>query len=240
MTDDELICHFDEQEVAFSNVIPSKILAIQVDPPIILREDVQDIALKTWNNGGSTPLFYDEEVLEEDTTTESLNIAAEISTAIRSKIGGSAAGFSAEVEAQVSAKLGITHNTQTQVHHSNKETIKVEVPAFKSVSLTQKHSETDFKQRVITTCQIDANVRLFNNGLEKWTKKLDSLRQLELYFKGGGGGSGDNVQALDDWMSQRLFKAFELPYDRTQFTIDRDRLYRNAKTSEVDRSETSL
>ncbi len=240
MTDDELICHFNEQEIAFSNVIPSKILAIEVDPPIILREDVQDIALKTWNNSGSTPLFYDQETLDEETTTESLNIATEIGMAIRAKIGGSYAGFSAELESQLTAKLGITHNTQTAVHHSNKETIKVEVPAFKSVSLTQKHSETDFKQRVITTCEMDANVRLFNNGLEKWTKKLDSLRQLELYFKGGGGGSGDNTKALDDWMSQRLFKAFELPYQHTQFTIDRDRLYRNAKTSQVDRSETSL
>ena len=237
VTDDELVCYFDECEVAFFNILPSKILSVHVEPPIPLREDVKDITLKSWNNAGSTPLHFEQEVLEESTTTESLNIAAEISTAIRSKVGGSAAGFSAEVEAQVSAKLGITHNKQTQVHHSNKEKIDVEVPPYKSVSLTQKESINDFRQRVGLKFELDASVRMKNVGLVGWEKRIDGLRQLELYFRGGGGGSGDNTKDLDDFFSQRSFKYFELPYGHLVFTESKDRLYRNAKTSEVNRTE---
>jgi len=237
MTDDELICYFGDNEIGFSNVIPSKILAIEVDAPIILREDVEDIQLKTWNNSGSTPENYTHRYLEEETTTESLDIASEIGMAIKAKVGGSYAGFSAELESQLSAKLGITHKSQTEIHHSDEETLSIVVPPYKSVSLTQKHSVTDFKQKVATTCEIDANVRIKDNGLAPWEKKLGSLRELQLYFQGGGGGTGDNTEALDAFMTKRLFSGFELPYQRTQFTIERERIYRNVKTSETNRTE---
>ena len=101
--DDELVCYFDDCEIGFSNIIPSKILSIQADTPITLREDVESVTLKTWNNNGSTAEQYTHKYTEEETTTESLNIASEIAMAIKAKIGGSYAGFSAELESQLSA-----------------------------------------------------------------------------------------------------------------------------------------
>lgn len=235
VTEDELILMYGDAVVAFKDVVPSKILSIEVDPPVTLREDVKSVELESYNNDGSTQIEREYTHTEEHTVTETVNIAAEISTAIRAKIGGSYAGFSAELETQISAKLGVTHNTQEQYKTTNVEKIDVVIPAWTNVALLQKESISDIKQTVCVSCEMDAAVRI-NGG---WEKRFDSIHQLLLYLQGGGGGTGDAPQ-LDEFCSTRAFQNMTLPFENLQFRVSKGRLYKDVKTGELNRSETEI
>lgn len=203
--------------------------------PITLNEQVKSVELRTWNNAGSTPIDDEQHTSEKHTRTETLNIAAEIATAIKGKVSGSYAGFSAELETQINAKLGVTHNTQEQTETLSEETLKVVIPAWKSVSLMQKQSISDVKQRVSVMCELTAEVRI-NGG---WEKTLPSLESLQLYFTGGGGGTG-NADALDAKVATRLYRAFELPFNKVQLNVVKDRLYKDVRTGEINRTEIAI
>ena len=240
LTDTELIVSFphdnvDDPYIAFSEIAPTEILSLEVDPPVVLRESVESVELDTWNNAGSTPLEEDEKWTEEHTITEQTDIMASIEIGIKEKLGAEYAGFKAEVEAHLTAKLGINHSTneQNRVLHEHEQ--KITIPAWKSVSLTQKKSISDFKQTVRMKCLLDAKIRI-NGG---WEKKFDSLKSFVLYMKGGGGGTGD-VPELDSLANQRKFKGFELDLNQLAFTVERERVYKDVRTGTVDRTEIDI
>lgn len=238
LSDSELIISFPQDNVpdpciAFSEIAPSKILSLEVDPPVVLRESVESVALDTWNNAGSTPLEETERWSKEHTVTESLNIASELMMGIRGKIAGEYAGIKAELETQLTAKLGITHNEEEQTKTVDAHEQKITIPPWKSVSLTQKKSISDFKQTVRIKCLLDANIRI-NGG---WEKSFESLASFGLYMKGGGGGSGE-VPELDALANQRKFQGFNLP--ELSFELEKERIYKDVKTGTVDRTEVDI
>ena len=235
LTDNELQCIYgDHGIIAFSNIIPSKILSLEVDEPIKLREEDHDVTLDSWRNAGSTELKETHKWTEDITTTESISILTEIASAISAKVGAEYAGFKAELSAQISAKLGITENRSTQIHHSEEKTEEFIIAPWTSTSLVQKHSISDFKQLIKTHCELDANVRIYGTT---WEKKFNSLKELSGYFTGEGGGSG-SIPYLDDFVLQRKYKNFELPL--SSFSVERERIYRNVKTGEVNRTEVPI
>lgn len=234
LTDTELIMTYTggsvDAEIAFANILPTKILSVEIEEPIKIRESVKSVALDTWNNAGSTPLKETEKWTKEHTITEQLDIVSSIEVGIKEKIGAEYAGFKAELEANLTAKLGINHSTQEQNKTIDERSQEIEIPPFKRVSLVQKKSICDFSQVIRTHCELGASVRISAG----WEKRFDTLRELQLYFIGGGGGSGD-VPDMDAFVNQRKFQSFDLP--RLEFNVERDRLYKDVETGEVTRSE---
>ena len=217
--------------IAFSEITPINIRSIEIDEPIKLREDIKSVALDTWNNAGSTPLTEIEKWTQETTTTEENNISSALEAGMSAKLGAEYAGFKAEVEAHLTAKLGLDHKTGIQNKVTYEHEQDIEIPPYKRVSLVQKHSISDFKQTIRTHCEVSGKVRI-NSG---WEKSFDSLKELQLYMLGGGGGSG-NVPGLDNFVIQRKFQQF-LSLSSIEFTVEKDRLYNDVQTGEVDRTE---
>ena len=234
LTDTELVCVYQggsvDAEIAFGNIIPTKILSLEIDEPVKIRESVKSVALDTWTNAGSTPLKETEKWTQEHSITEQLDIVSSIEVGIQEKIGAEYAGFKAELQASLTAKLGINHSTQEQNRTIDERSQEIEIPAWKQVSLVQKKSISDFKQTIRTHCELGASVRISAG----WEKRFDSLRELQGYFIGGGGGSGD-VPGIDNFVNQRKFPSFDLP--SLEFNVERDRLYKDVQTGSVSRTE---
>ena len=241
MTDEGLVCFCGSREarIILSDVTPSKILSIDVEPPIKFNEHDTSVELKTWNNAGSTPLNYERQILEEFVRTETLDIITEISTAMKAKIGGGTPTFQAELEVQLAAKLGINKSTKTEVKKSDGYKLDVEVPKWTSVSLLQKQSISDVKQVVRMRCIFDAKVILDSSGI--WAKEFDGLNSMALYLRGGGGGKDvGECSDLNRIMETRQFKGYALPLEHLELQIEKERLYRDVKTGEVNRTEVKI
>ena len=172
---------------------------------------------------------------EEHERTEQLDILTEIQTAIKSKVSGSYAGFSAELEAQLSAKLGINHSEKNvHIRRTKTDEEDFDIPAWTDFSLTQKHSVSDIKESVKVVCSLDANVQI-DGG---WEQVFDTFHEMELYFKGGGGGK--NTTVLDDFVATRAFEMFSLPTADQQFVIEKERISRNVSTGEITRKDVPI
>ena len=237
LTDTELVMVYSggsqDAEIAFSSIAPTKILSLEVDEPIKLRESVKSVNLDTWTNAGSTSFFETLKWTEQHTRTEQLDIASSIEASVSAKVGAEYAGFKAELQSTLTAKLGINHNTQATDTMIDEHERKFEVPAWKRVSVVQKKSVSDFHQMIRTRCELSGAVRITAGNL--WEKRFDSIRELNLYLIGGGGGSGD-VPELDQFVNQRkLPSSYKLP--TLEFTIETDRVYKDVETGEVTRSE---
>ena len=230
---DELVVQTGDGVVAFSGVYPSKILAMDVDAPIKTRESNDSVELNSWMNSGSTPIEYTEKYTVEHTITDTLNIASEIASSIKASVGAEYMGIKASVEAQLSAKLGITHDKQDQQKSVSEKSISVEVPAWTSTSLVQKQSTSDFRQTIRLRCELDAAIRLEGG----WTKRFGSIQEMQTYMRGGGGGSGD-ASLLDTFVNTRKFEKFDMPLP--EMLIEQIREYKDVKTGEVDRTDTPI
>ena len=230
-----LVCFCGDGTISFKDVRPDRILSLDVGPTVTFNEQVDEIHLYRYRNAGATEIKKHKVFTEEEERTEQLDILTEIQTAIKSKVSGSYAGFSAELEAQLSAKLGVNHS-EKNVHKTTKtDEEDFDIPAWTDFALTQEHSVSDIKQSVKVTCSLDASVEL-DGG---WTKSFDSLRELELYLKGGGGGN-ESVPVLDDFANTRKFERFGLPEKDSQFTVEKERISRNVSTGEITRTDTPI
>ena len=232
LTKDELIFPLGSGVIAFGEPYPSKILSLEISEPVIIREQVINVALKAWHNASGDPLPYSRKIVEETVRKETLNIVEELMTQVRGKVAGEYAGIKAELETQLSAKLGLNHTTEEQ-HTVNDETImSLTVPAWTSTSLTQKKSISDFRQTIKMKCELDASIRIDHGN----QKSFESLESFVLYMKGGGGGTGESP--LDKIAMERRFTNFDMP--EFCFEIDRERTYKDVSTSEVTRTDLPI
>lgn len=232
LTKDELVIPYGSGFIAFGEPYPSKILSLDIDAPVIIREQVNSIVLRTWNNAKSTDYSYKHKVTEEHIIKEILNIVQELMMGVRGKIAGEYAGIKAELETQLNAKLGLSHTTEQQHRVMDESEETIDVPAWTSVSLTQKESTSDFKQHISMHCLLDASLRI-NHGQEKHFSSLDEFK---LYMKGGGGGDGESW--IDRYANERRFTNFEVP--DMSFQIERDRMYTDAKTSDTTTTQVPI
>ena len=233
-SDTELIFQYGDAVIGFSDIAPDKIHSLQIDAPVKVREQIQSVTLDTWRNAGDTEPEETERWSKKRIITEQLDIISEIQASIREKVGAEYSGFKAELEAQITAKLGINHSTQTQEETVYEMNRKIVIPPWTSVSLTQTHSISDFKQTIRTNCRLGAKLRLNSGG---WEKTFDSMHEFEFYMKGGGGGRG-NTPDLDKFVNARKIQNLDMP--DFEFTTERDRLYTDVQTSEVTRTDTPI
>ena len=90
-------------------------------------------------------------------------------------------------------------------------------------------------------CLVDASVILVSEGDEpRWAKHFDSLRELEIYLRGGGGGFGSNTDALDKVMNTRQFQDFAIEKEHLTLFIGTERISRNVKTGEITRKDIPI
>ena len=241
LTDDALVCKFADLEgnspasVSFSGIGPSKILSLEVEPPIKIREKDEHVQLNTWNNGGSREQHYTEHFTESETITESLDIAAEIEASIKGKISAEYAGIKGELETQLRSKLSVDHTQTTQHTITNEDTLEIIVPPKTSLSLTQKQSISDFKQKIIVECLLGAHIKV---DAGTWYKEFQSADEMILYLSGGGGGTG-NAPELDAFANTRAYSG-KLDLPQSAFRIEQNRVYQNVKTSETTTTEVEI
>ena len=229
-----LHCYCGDGTISFGNVRPDRIISLEVGPTVTFNEQTDDIHFYRYQNAGATAVKKHKVWTQEDERTEQMDILSEIQTAIKGKISGSYAGFSAELETQLSAKLGINHS-EKNVHKTTKtDEEDFDIPAWTDFALTQEHSVSDIKQSVKVVCSLDANVQI-DGG---WKKYFDTLKEMELYLKGGGGGK--NATELDDFVATRAFEMFSLPTMDQQFVIEKERISRNVSTGTVTRTDTPI
>ena len=228
--------------IEYSDIQPIKILSIDVDAPIKFNEHETDVSLKTWNNAGKTPIPQSWKAQEEETITESRDIITEISSTIRAKVGGKSPVFEASLEAEISAKLGLNLKTQRQHRLLREENMEIVIPEWTSTSLTQRQSIADVKQIIRMNCLIDAQVSLISNGPEAgpWAKHFQSLRELQGYLRGGGGGRDENADAINAFVNNRLFKDFAVPMHELELEIEQERISRNVRTGEITRKDIPI
>ena len=169
--DIDLKCYTGSGVISFHEVRPSKIISLEVSEPVEFNTQVDKHTLDVFRNAGSTPFSRDESYTAESSRTEKNDIMAELSTSIKSKVGGSYAGFNAELEASLSAKLGVNHSETVEHKDSKTVNMKIDVPAWTSVSLEQDHEISDTSQHVSLKCEIDASI-IINGG---WKKSFESL-----------------------------------------------------------------
>ena len=229
-----LVCFCGDGTISFKDVRPNRILSIDVGPTVTFNEQVDDIHVYRYENAGETEVKKHKVYTEEDERTEQMDILSEIQMAVKGKISGSYAGFSAELETQLSAKLGINHSEKNVHKRTQTDEEDFDIPAWTDFALTQEHSVSDVKQSVKIRCSLDASVCL-DGG---WKKEFDTLQEMELYLKGGGGGK--NATVLDDFVGTRVFEMFVLPTSDQQFVIEKERISRNVSTGKVIRTDTPI
>ena len=234
------LCTSEHATIYFANIQPIKILSIDVDAPIRFNEHETDVSLKTWNNAGSTPLPQSWKAEEEEKVTESRDILTEISTSLKAKIGGGSPVFQASLEAELSAKLGINLKRQEERRLLNSENMQLEVPAWTSTSLMQRQSIADVKQMVHMQCLLDARVSLVSQGETRWAKHFTSLRELEIYLRGGGGGESENTEGLDRITNTRQFQDLEIDKKPITLFVGTERVSRNVRTGEITRKDIPI
>ena len=234
-------CTSEHATILFGDIQPIRIISIEVNPPIRFNEHETSVSLKTWNNAGSTPLPQSWKTEEEEKVTEARDILTEISTAIRAKVGGKSPVFEASLEAELSAKLGINLKRQEERRLLKSDNMDLEVPAWTSTSLTQRQSIADVRQRITMLCQVDASVSLISQGSEpRWAKHFNSLRELEIYLRGGGGGGDENADAINRVVNTRQFQDFAIDKSNLELEIENERISRNVKTGEITRTDTPI
>ena len=243
-TDDALICYcgHENARIIFNNVVPYKILDMEVDQPITFNEQETGIELDKWRNSGATPLCVDYTESKKKTVTETLNIAAEIATEIRSKVsGGNPVVLQAEVEAKISMKLGFRYGKETTTEQSDGQKIGLTVPPWTYTTLTQKHGVADVRQRITTRCELDSDITFDSHG--KWSKSFPSIKSLQVYFNGGGGGTDakGEIELPDKFFNGRTYAdyVFQTARDLT-LTIVSDRIYRNVSTGDIIRVDSPI
>ena len=233
-------CTSEHATIWFFNIQPIKILSIDVDAPIRFNEHETDVSLKTWNNAGSTPLPQSWKAEKEEKVTESRDILTEISTSLKAKIGGGSPVFQASLEAELSAKLGINLKRQEERRVLKSENMDLEVPAWTSTSLMQRQSIADVKQMVHMQCLLDARVSLVSQGETRWAKHFTSLRELEIYLRGGGGGESENTEGLDRITNTRQFQDLEIDKKPITLFVGTERVSRNVRTGEITRKDIPI
>ena len=234
-------CTSEHATITFWDIQPVDIIEIEVGVPIRFNEHETSVSLKTWNNAGSTPLPQSWQIEEEEKVTEARDILTEISTSLKAKIGGGTPTFQASLEAELSAKLGINLKRQEERRVLKQQNMELEVPAWTSTSLTQRQSIADVRQIIKMRCLVDASVSIISQGDEpRWSKVFTSLREMETYLRGGGGGSDENAGALNRIVNTRQFQSFTLEKEHLELNIESERLSRNVKTGEINRIDTPI
>ena len=234
-------CTSEQAVILFSDIQPVKILSIDIDAPIRFNEHETDVSLKIWNNASSEPLPQNFKTSEEETITESRDILTEISSAIRAKVGGKSPVFEASLEAEISAKLGINLKQQKQHRILKEDSLDITVPKWTSTSLSQRQSIADVKQIVRMNCLVDASVSLISEGPNfRWAKHFDSLHQLEIFLRGGGGGRDETADGINRVANTRQFQDFRIASEHLELEIERERISRNVRTGEVTKKDTPI
>ena len=170
---------------------------------------------------------------------ESLDILAEIATKLRAKVSGGYASIQAEVEAEVSAKLGITKKSESETKSITKETLSFVIPKWTETKLVKTTSISDMRQSIEMKALLDASVIIVS--WDDWAKTFDSLHGLELYLRGGGGGTDDSADNLNRFMLTRAFEDFSLDAeDDLTVAIETDRIARNTVTGGSERVDTRI
>ena len=242
--DDSIICYTGSGKIVFTEIRPHKIDSLHISEPVEFNTQRESYVLDTYRNAGSTPIDEEESYTEEHSHTIKTDVMAELSTSLRTKIGGSYAGFSAELEASLSAKLGVNHSEEEVNKHGDTKKFSFTIPPWTSVSISQEHDITDISETITLKCQLDAGVRLYGG----FFKYFNSLYELTTYMRGGGdSGTGDKSEELDKFVATRKFEHFDL--DKTYFaqqdprrliTIEQERISRNVKTGKIERTETHI
>lgn len=234
-------CGNDHSEIIFKNIVPSKILDMEIGQPVTFNEQETGVELDKWRNAGSTPMCVNYTESKKKTVTESLNIAAEIATEIRSKVsGGNPATIQAEVEAKISMKLGIKYGKETKTEQADGQKIDLAIPPWTYTTLTQKHGVSDVRQRITTHCELEAEVLINSRG--HWCRSFPSIRSLQLYLNGGGGGTdpGGQMWVADQYFVRRNHSDFEFDTSSLNLTITNDRIYRNVATGDIIRVDSPI
>lgn len=235
-------CPSDVATIVFSDIQPVDILSIELGAPIRFNEEEKDVSLKSWRNDSSEPWIEKVKESQEETITEERNILTQIATSIKAKVGGGGPVFQASLEAELSAKLGIDLKSMRQHKVLSEREVTITTPPWTETSITQRHSVADVKQTVKMNCLVDARVALISHGSEAtpWTKTFESLRELERYLRGGGGGSDDNTGLVNTFVNKRVFQDFEIPADCLELSVEEERFSRNVNTGETDRKDIPI
>lgn len=242
ITDDALIVLVGCGQISFRSVRPSKIISLEVGDSVEFNSQIEDIHLDTYTNDSAESFDYDETWTEEHSHTQQTDILAEIQASIKEKLGASYAGFSGEVETQLSAKLGANHSDNVKDSKGNSKRLSLKIPPYTETSFSQEHSISDVSQSIKMVCEIDASVCI--DG-KHYIKHFPSFESLTLYMRGGGGYQ--NYQPLDDFVKTRKFEKFDLdseqwsiPNGRRIFTIEKQRISRNVRTGKIIRKDTEI
>ena len=243
ITDNQLVVHTGAGKIAFADIRPHKVISLEIGDTVEFNKQVEDIHLDTYTNDSSEPMNREETFREEHERTEQLDILSEVQAAIKEKVGASYAGFNAEVEMQLSAKLGVNHSNK--VVNKDERTTKqsITIPPYTETEYTQEHSISDISQSVKMTCELNSKVII--DGVW-YTKIFESFDNLTLYMRGGGGSFG-NCPQLDAFVLTRKFEAFDLDAEvwglsnkRRIFTIEKERISRNVRTGKIVRKDTNI
>ena len=149
--------------------------------------------------------------------------------------------FEASLEAELSAKLGVNLKRQEEHRVLKSEDMDLEVPEWTSTSLTQRHSIADVRQTIKMLCLVDASVSLVSDGENfRWVKTFNSLRELETYLRGGGGGESENADGMNKVANSRQFQDFRIDRKHLELEIENERISRNVKTGEIDRKDVPI
>lgn len=235
ITDDSLICHFADASIVFKNVRPNKIISLEVGPSVTFNEQTDEIILYHYANASDDSPKRTKTFSSQEERTEQNDILAELQSSIRGKIAGSYGTFSGELETQLQMKLGVNHSEKTVDTKATSETLEMVFPAWTDVKITQEHSVSDIKRSVKLIATLDADIEI-NGG---WFKSFNSLKEMELYMKGGGGGN-EHLKILDDFVNTRKFEKFCLPDKDYQFVIEEEKVSRSVVTSSVERTDTPI
>lgn len=225
--------------VAFWDVIPDKVLAVEVDAPIESSLLPKKTILDDWINDGATSEFYDHTWSEKKTRTEETDIVNDLIAGLEAKVGGGSPAFNAELKASVQDKLSTGHHETTGDEEEDRKSMKVEVPPFMQTTMTQTESISDVRQTVRSKCLLDAKVRVSYST--DWTIAFESLRSLELWLRGGGQGSGesrgDRLREITGVL-QKYHADIRLP--REPLIVEEERRYRNAQTGKSVRKDIPI
>ena len=241
--EDKLRCYCTSyhSQIIFSDIQPVDILSIEVGSPIKFNEHETDVSLKTWNNASDEPYPETLKTSEEETITESRDILTEIASAVRAKVGGKSPVFEASLEAEISAKLGFNLKTQKQHRILKELETTVTTPPWTTTNIDQRHSISDVRQIIRMNCLIDAAVSFVSDGDEgRWAKHFTSLKEMERYMRGGGGGEDEGADGLNAFVNTRKFQEFRVESERLELAIERERISRNVRTGEITRKDVPI
>ena len=239
ITVDALVCKFASfsgptlATISYKNIHPSKISDLRVSEPEIVSEDVKQVELRSWYNDSSEEERHNHKTTETETITQELDILAEIENTFRGKVSAGYGPVKGELENQLRIKLGAEYHKTEQHSITSEDEVNRTIPPWTHVVINQEESESNFRQTIDLTCEMDAEIIIDAGFLKTFSSRLE----LEIYFKGGGGGDG-NAADLDEFVNRRLYSGLAIP--SPSFHIQKDREYKNAKKGEVTRTDTPI